>query len=169
MPSTETRQFQAETTELLNLVINSLYTSKDIFLRELISNASDALDRLRFEAVTRPELISEGHVDEIRLVVDEAARTLTINDFGIGMSHDEVVTNIGTIAQSGTRELLKQASQGASSELLSKLIGQFGVGFYASFMVADQVSLVTRRAGEDTATLWESTGEGQYDLSEDAA
>ena len=166
MPSTETRQFQAETTELLNLVINSLYTSKDIFLRELISNASDALDRLRFEAVTRPELIPEGHVDEIRLEVDGAARTLTIHDSGIGMSHDEVVTNIGTIAQSGTRELLKQASQGASSELLSKLIGQFGVGFYASFMVADEVSLVTRRAGEDTATLWESTGEGQYDLSE---
>jgi len=166
MPSTETRQFQAETTKLLNLVINSLYTSKDIFLRELISNASDALDRLRFEAVTLPEILPEGHVDEIRLEVDRAARTLTIHDSGIGMSRDEVVANIGTIAQSGTRELLKQASQGASSELLSKLIGQFGVGFYASFMVADQVSLVTRRAGEEAATLWESTGEGQYDLSE---
>jgi len=166
MPSTETHQFQAETTQLLSLVINSLYTSKDIFLRELISNASDALDRLRFEAVMKPELIPEGHVDEIRLEVDPEARTLTIHDDGIGMSRDEVVANIGTIAQSGTRELLKQAAEGASSELLSKLIGQFGVGFYSAFMVADQVSLLTRRAGEDAATLWESTGEGQYDLSE---
>jgi len=166
MPSTETHQFQAETTQLLNLVINSLYTSKDIFLRELISNASDALDRLRFEAVTKPALIPEGHVDEIRLEVDPEARTLAIHDGGIGMSRDEVVANVGTIAQSGTRELLKQAAEGASSELLSKLIGQFGVGFYSAFMVADQVSLLTRRAGEDTATLWESTGEGQYDLSE---
>jgi molecular chaperone HtpG len=166
MPSTETRQFQAETTQLLNLVINSLYTSKDIFLRELISNASDALDRLRFEAVSDPELMPEGHTPEIRLEVDTTARTLTVSDNGIGMSRDEVVANIGTIAQSGTRELLKKATEGASSELLSKLIGQFGVGFYSAFMVADQVSLLTRRAGEETATLWESTGEGQYDLAE---
>jgi molecular chaperone HtpG len=166
MRSTETHQFQAETTQLLSLVVNSLYTSKDIFLRELISNASDALDRLRFEAVTRPELLPEGHSDEIRLEVDREARTLTIHDAGIGMSRDEVVANIGTIAQSGTRELLRQASEGASSELLSKLIGQFGVGFYSAFMVADQVTLVTRRAGEEGATLWESTGEGQFDLSE---
>jgi molecular chaperone HtpG len=166
MPSTETHQFQAETSKLLSLVINSLYTNKDIFLRELISNASDALDRLRFEAVTRPELVPDGHEPAIRLEVDRQQRTLTIHDNGIGMSRDELIANIGTIAHSGTRELLERASDGASTELLSKLIGQFGVGFYSAFMVADQVTLVTRRAGEETATLWESGGEGQYDLAE---
>ena len=163
---TETYRFEAETTQLLNLMINSLYTDKEIFLRELISNASDAIDRLRFEGLTTPELVSEDHTPEIRIEADTEARTLTIQDNGIGMSRDEIITNIGTIAESGSRTLLEQVkSEGKSSEALAELIGRFGVGFYATFMVADKVTLVTRRAGEETATQWESAGDGEYSLT----
>jgi molecular chaperone HtpG len=162
----ETFQFQAETTQLLDLMIHSLYTQKEIFLRELVSNASDALDRLRFEALTRPDLIDSDEELEIRLEVDREARTLTINDNGIGMSRDEVINNIGTIAKSGTRELRERLKEGASGEAVAQLIGQFGVGFYSAFMVADQITLVTRRAGEESATKWESTGNGQFSVSE---
>ena len=162
----ETFQFETETQQLLKLVIHSLYTAKEIFLRELISNASDALDRLRFESLVRPELMGDDERLEIRLDVDRQARTLTISDTGIGMSREEVVAHIGTIARSGTRELRDQISVGASDETLTRLIGQFGVGFYSSFMVADQVTVVTRRAGEETATRWESTGDSQYTLTE---
>ena len=163
--NTETFAFQTETKQLLNLVIHSLYTNKDIFLRELISNASDALDKLRFESLTQPELLADKDVLEIRLEADKQNRTLTISDTGIGMSRDEVVANIGTIAKSGTRNLLEQVQKdGQSPEALSELIGRFGVGFYSTFMVADKVSLVTRRAGEETATEWESTGDGEYSL-----
>jgi molecular chaperone HtpG len=162
----ETFQFQAETKHLLDLMIHSLYTAKDIFLRELISNASDALDRLRFDALSRPELMGDDDGKlEIHVEADASARTLTVSDSGIGMSRDELVTNIGTIAQSGTRELRERMKEGASDEKLSELIGQFGVGFYSSFMVADKVTVLTRRAGEETATLWESEGDGQYSLS----
>jgi molecular chaperone HtpG len=161
----ETFTFQAETKHLLDLMIHSLYTAKDIFLRELISNASDALDRLRFEALTRVELLDDDPL-EIRLEADTQARTLTIHDNGIGMSRDEVIANIGTIAKSGTRELREKLRQGVSGEQVAELIGQFGVGFYSAFMVADKVTLVTRRAGEETATRWESTGDGQYSLSD---
>ena len=164
--SSETFQFQAETTQLLDLMIHSLYTQKEIFLRELISNASDALDRLRFEALTRPELIDSAEKLEIRLEVDREARTLTVLDNGIGMSREEVINNIGTIAKSGTRELRERLKEGASSETVAQLIGQFGVGFYSAFMVADEITLVTRRAGEESATKWESTGNGQYSISE---
>jgi molecular chaperone HtpG len=163
---TETFQFQAETRQLLDLMIHSLYTSKEIFLRELISNSSDALDRLRFESLTKPELMGADSQLEIRLETDRPARTLTIHDNGIGMSHEEIIANIGTIARSGTRELRERLKEGASEEKLAEMIGQFGVGFYSSFMVADQVSLVTRRAGEDTATRWESAGDGLYTLAE---
>ena len=163
--SSETFTFQAETKQLLNLVIHSLYTNKDIFLRELISNASDALDKLRFESLTKPELLPDAAALEIRLDTNKQDRTLTITDNGIGMSRDEVVTNIGTIAKSGTKTLLEQAQkEGESPEALSELIGRFGVGFYSAFMVADKVSLVTRRAGEEAATQWESTGDGEYSL-----
>src|SRR6187431_1401178 len=127
-------QFQAETRTLLDLVINSLYTSKEIFLRELISNASDALDRLRFEALTRPELIRADDKLEIWIESDPNARTLTIHDNGIGMNRDEVIANIGTIAKSGTRELLQSLKEKNSSDVLTSLIGQFGVGFYSAFM-----------------------------------
>lgn len=166
LAQSETFQFQAETTQLLDLMIHSLYTQKEIFLRELVSNASDALDRLRFEALTRPELTSSAEKLEIRLGVDRQARTLTIHDNGIGMSREEVINNIGTIAKSGTRELRELLKEGASNETVSELIGQFGVGFYSAFMVADQITLVTRRAGEESATRWESTGNGQYSVSE---
>ena len=162
----ETFQFQAETTQLLDLMIHSLYTEKEIFLRELVSNASDALDRLRFESLTRPELIDIAEKLEIRLDVDRDARTLTIHDNGIGMSREEVINNIGTIAKSGTRELRERLKEGASGEAVAQLIGQFGVGFYSAFMVADEISLVTRRAGEESATKWESTGNGQYSVSQ---
>ena len=163
----KTFSFQAETTQLLNLMIHSLYTNKEIFLRELISNASDALDRLRFEALTKPELSTDRDAAEIRLDTDRQARTLTIHDNGIGMSPDEIIANIGTIAKSGTRELLEQIQQQReSNDLFTELIGRFGVGFYSAFMVADKVTLVTRRAGEETATRWESTGNGQYTLAE---
>jgi molecular chaperone HtpG len=162
----ETFQFQAETKHLLSLMIDSLYTNKEIFLRELISNASDALDRLRFEALVKPELMDSDAQLEIRLETDRAAGTLIVSDNGIGMNRDEVISNIGTIARSGTRELSEKMRQGTSNDQLDKLIGQFGVGFYSSFMVADKVSLLTRRAGEEKATLWESSGDGQYTLAE---
>jgi molecular chaperone HtpG len=162
----ETFQFQAETKHLLDLMIHSLYTTKDIFLRELISNASDAIDRLRFEALMRPELTDDAVKFEIRLDTDRQAKTLTISDNGIGMSRDEVIANIGTIARSGTRELREKVREGASADQLAELIGQFGVGFYSSFMVADTVTVVTRRAGEATATKWESVGDGQFSVSD---
>ncbi len=163
--SAETFQFQAETKQLLDLVINSLYTHKEIFLRELISNASDAIDKLRFEALTKPELLEDGSQFEIRLEVDKQNRTLTISDNGIGMSRDEVITNIGTIARSGTKEFREKLKNASSDNGLAELIGQFGVGFYSAFMAADKVTLVTRRAGEKEAVLWESVGDGQYTLT----
>jgi molecular chaperone HtpG len=155
---TARHEFQTEVRELLDLMIHSLYSHKDIFLRELISNASDAIDKVRFEALSRPELTPAGE-PEIRLDADKDARTLAIHDNGIGMSRDEVVTNIGTIARSGTREFLKVARE-AQGTVAPDMIGQFGVGFYSSFMVADRITLVTRRAGESTATRWESSGDG---------
>ena len=160
----ETLQFQAETRQLLDLMIHSLYSNKEIFLRELISNASDALDRLRFEALTSPELLEGSEKLEIRLEADRENRTLTIADNGIGMSRDEVIANIGTIAKSGTRELVKKLKESGSQKEILEFIGQFGVGFYSSFMVSDRVELVTRRAGEETATRWESTGDGTYTI-----
>jgi molecular chaperone HtpG len=161
----ETLTFQAETKHLLDLMIHSLYTTKAIFLRELISNASDALDALRFEALMNPELTPQDKL-EIRLETDPQVRTLTIHDNGIGMSREEVVANIGTIAKSGTRELREKLQQDMSDERFTELIGQFGVGFYSSFMVSERVTLVTRRAGEQTATRWDSTGDGQYTISD---
>ena len=160
----ETFTFQAETKHLLDLMIHSLYTTKAIFLRELISNASDALDALRFEALMNPAVTPPDKL-EIRLETDPQARTLTIHDNGIGMSRAEVVANIGTIAKSGTRELREKLQQGMSDERLTELIGQFGVGFYSSFMVSERVTLVTRRAGEQTVTRWDSTGDGEYTIN----
>jgi molecular chaperone HtpG len=162
----ESFQFQAETTRLLHLMIHSLYTQREIFLRELISNASDALDRLRFEALTNSELIPNDHKYEIRLKPNTAARVLTISDTGIGMSRQELIENIGTIARSGTHELRKRIKEAQSEEGFADLIGRFGVGFYSAFMVADKVSIVTRRAGEATATQWESDGDATYTLAE---
>jgi molecular chaperone HtpG len=161
--NSKTYEFQTDTKPLLDLMVHSLYTSKDIFLRELISNASDALDRLRFEALTTPALLDQDNTLEIRLTADRTERTLTISDNGIGMSRDEVMAHIGTIARSGTRELRSQENV---SEEIATMIGQFGVGFYSSFMVADKVVLETRRAGSEEAVRWESQGDGQYTLTE---
>jgi molecular chaperone HtpG len=165
-PAIESLQFQAETTQLLNLVIHSLYTQREIFLRELISNASDALDRLRFEALTNPNLVDDGHQFEVRLKPDAAARTLTISDTGIGMNRQELIEHIGTIARSGTRELRKRIKESNSPEAFAELIGQFGVGFYSAFMVAEKVTVLTRRAGETSGSRWESTGDGSYTLAD---
>jgi len=162
IPKMEEYQFQAETKRLLDLMIHSLYTNKEIFLRELISNSSDALDRLRFEALTNPTILAEDGGYEIRLETDKDKRTLSISDNGIGMSREEVIANIGTIAKSGTRELREKLKEGQPDQQMAEFIGQFGVGFYSSFMVADKVGLVTRRAGESAATLWESTANGAY-------
>ncbi|HET9167619.1 MAG TPA: molecular chaperone HtpG [Candidatus Angelobacter sp.] len=159
-------QFQAETTQLLHLMIHSLYTQREIFLRELISNASDALDKLRFEALTNTELVPDGHKYEIKLKPDVANKTLTISDTGIGMSRQDLIDHIGTIARSGTQEMRKRMQESQSAESFADLIGQFGVGFYSAFMVADKVTIITRRAGETTATQWESAGDGSYTLAE---
>ena len=164
--ATETRNFEAETKQLLDLMIHSLYTNKEIFLRELISNASDALDKLRFRSLTEPDLIREGEELEIRLEADADARTLTIHDNGIGMSRQEVIDNIGSIARSGTQEMLESLRSQQSSDKMPELIGRFGVGFYSAFMVADQVVLETRAAGDDSSTLWRSEADGTYTLSD---
>ncbi len=168
--STETIEFQAEARQLLQLMIHSIYSTKDVFLRELISNASDALDKLRLAAYQDKELEVDTSDLHIELDTDPAARTLTVRDNGIGMSRDEVVDLIGTIAKSGTAEMLTKLRQsresGGSEQAPAELIGQFGVGFYSSFMVADRVVLLTRKAGAHTGVLWESTGEGTYTVSE---
>ncbi|HEU5338950.1 MAG TPA: molecular chaperone HtpG, partial [Sulfuricaulis sp.] len=158
----ETLGFQAEVRQLLDLMIHSLYSNKEIFLRELISNASDAADKLRFEALSDHNLY-EGDADlKIRIAYDKTARTITVSDNGIGMNRSEVIDNIGTIAKSGTRQFLDALTGDRSKDL--KLIGQFGVGFYSSFIVADKVTLTTRRAGlgPEHGVRWESSGEGEY-------
>ncbi len=155
----ETRAFQAEVKEILDLMVHSLYSHREIFLRELISNASDALDKLRFEELSHPEWKSSDEEKHIRLVVDKDSKTLTIIDNGIGMTQEEVLKNIGTIAHSGTKEFLKRQKEIKDRP---ELIGQFGVGFYSSFMVADRVTVETCKAGSDEGTYWESTGDGTY-------
>ncbi len=160
--SAETLEFQAEARQLLQLMVHSIYSNKDIFLRELISNASDALDKLRLAALQDglEADTSDLHID---LVADKEARTLTVRDNGIGMTRDEVVELIGTIAKSGTAELLRKLKETDADS--KELIGQFGVGFYSTFMVADKVTLLTRKAGTDHGTRWESDGQGTYTLA----
>ena len=164
--ASETLAFQAETRQLLDIVIHSLYSNKEIFLRELLSNASDALDKLKLEALQNHALLEADPQLEIELVPDSQARTLTVSDSGIGMTRDELIALIGTIAKSGTRELVQQLKAASPGDAAASLIGQFGVGFYSAFMVADRVEVVTRKAGADTATRWESTGDGTYTVSE---
>ncbi|MEV1145988.1 molecular chaperone HtpG [Micromonospora sp. NPDC049799] len=159
---TETLEFQAEARQLLQLMVHSIYSNKDVFLRELISNASDALDKVRLASLVDKDLDVDTTDLHIAIEVDRDARTLTVRDNGIGMSRDEVVQVIGTIAKSGTAELLRTLRESSDAGTSQELIGQFGVGFYAAFMVADRVELVTRRAGESGGTRWESTGEGTY-------
>jgi len=168
---TETIEFQAEARQLLQLMIHSIYSTKDVFLRELISNSSDALDKLRLAAYQDKELQVDTSDLHIALETDPAERTLTVRDNGIGMSREEVVELIGTIAKSGTAEMLAKLRQArdaddTSEQTTTELIGQFGVGFYSSFMVADRVVMLTRRAGAHSGVRWESTGEGTYTISE---
>src|SRR5690625_402130 len=170
----ETRQFQAETRQLLDLMIHSIYSNPDTFLREVISNSSDALDKLRLAALQDTSLGVDTTDLHIELVPDPEARTLTIRDNGIGMSRDEVVDLIGTLAKSGTAQMREalaaaraaQESGEVSEQATADLIGQFGIGFYSTFMVADTVTLVTRKAGEATGTRWSSSGEDTYTIEE---
>jgi molecular chaperone HtpG len=165
--SKQTHQFKTEVQQILNLIINSLYSHKDIFLRELISNASDAIDKLRFKAQVEPEILGDDTEFKIKLRTDGIAQVLEISDNGIGMTHDEVMENIGTIAKSGTAGFLEILEHAKSADSLTpELIGQFGVGFYSAFMVADKITLVTRAAGasEDEAVRWESHGDGTFTI-----
>lgn len=161
----ETHQFKTEARQVLDLMIHSVYSNKDIFLRELISNSSDALDKRRFEAVKHPDLAAKDE-PAISIAFDKEKRTLTVADNGIGMSREEVMNFIGTIARSGAQEFLKLLREKKTEASVPELIGQFGVGFYSTFMVADRVELLTRRAGEEGATLWESAGDGEYTISD---
>ncbi|HEY9545318.1 MAG TPA: molecular chaperone HtpG [Solimonas sp.] len=156
----EKREFQTEVRHLLHLMIHSLYSNKEIFLRELISNASDACDKLRFEAIARPELIGGDELC-VELIPDAAAGTLTIKDNGVGMSHDEVIENLGTIARSGTRKFIESLSGDQKKD--SQLIGQFGVGFYSSYIVADKVTVLSKCSDAD-GTRWESDGQGEFTI-----
>ncbi|MCX8588906.1 MULTISPECIES: molecular chaperone HtpG [unclassified Gilliamella] len=164
---TETRGFQSEVKQILHLMIHSLYSNKEIFLRELISNASDAADKLRFKALENPSLYAGDAELGVRISVNKEAGTLTIADNGIGMTRDEVIENLGTIAKSGTKAFLE--SIGSDQAKDSQLIGQFGVGFYSAFIVADKVTVKTRAAtaNADEAVMWESAGEGEYTISDD--
>ncbi|HKO68813.1 MAG TPA: ATP-binding protein, partial [Burkholderiaceae bacterium] len=160
----ETLGFQAEVKQLLQLMIHSLYSNKDIFLRELISNASDACDKLRFDAMSHPQLL-EGHSElGITVSFDKAPRTITVSDNGIGMSRTDAIEHLGTIAKSGTREFFAQLSGDQQKD--AQLIGQFGVGFYSSFIVADRVTVISRRAGQDASASirWESDGGGEFTI-----
>ena len=165
-PATETRKFEAEVAQVLHLVTHSLYSHKEIFLRELISNASDACDKLRFESIAHPELVTVGSELHIDVSWDPEARTVTISDNGIGMTRDEVIANIGTIASSGTKRFLEAMSGEQKAD--ARLIGQFGVGFYSAFVVADKVTVRSRHAGAAASegVQWESDGKGEYSLEQ---
>ena len=163
--ATEKKEFKTEVQQLLDLVIHSLYSNKDIFLRELISNGSDAIDRLRFEALSNKDLIKDDPEFRIKLFIDNEAKTLRIEDNGIGMTKEELEGNIGTIARSGTRQFMEELKKNKTKDN-PELIGQFGVGFYSAFMVADKVTLKTRSATGDESCTWESSGDGTYEISE---
>ena len=165
-PKAETRGFETEAKQLLHLMIHSLYSNKEIFLRELISNASDAVDKLRFESLSNNKLIDDKSDFEIQIDCDKESNTITISDNGIGMNRKEVISNLGTIAKSGTAQFLESLTGDQQKD--SQLIGQFGVGFYSSFIVADEVEVITRKAGSKTkkAILWKSKGESEYSVEE---
>jgi molecular chaperone HtpG len=165
MPTKEKMEFKTEVKQLLDLVIHSLYSNKEIFLRELISNASDACDKLRFLSLTDQALLEKDAEFKIKLSYDDKKKILSISDNGIGMTREEVVANIGTIAKSGTKEFLEMMKK-QQKDNAAELIGQFGVGFYAAFMVADRVELKTRKAGTTQAVLWDSIGDGSYEIED---
>src|ERR1700731_846251 len=158
----EHQPFQAEVAELLNLMVHSVYSETDIFLRELISNGSDALEKLRYEAIAAPELTADGESPQIRIVPDKKSGTLGVIDNGIGMDRQELIDNLGTIARSGTKSFpsrLTEAKDGAG------LIGQFGIGFYAAFMVADRIVVTSHRAGTDQVWVWSSSGGSGFEIA----
>ena len=160
----ESRAFEADVAKLLNLLVHSVYSDRDVFIRELISNAADACERLRYEAIANPALLGDDPALRIAIVIDADQGRLTVEDNGIGMSRDELIQALGTIAHSGTKAFMErmeaaQAGEGAT------LIGQFGVGFYSAFMVAERVDVISRRAGSDEAWLWSSDGKGTFSVS----
>ena len=157
----ESRSFEADVAKLLHLMVHAVYSDKDVFLRELISNAADACEKLRYEAVTTPSLLGDGSVPHITVAIDADQRTLTIEDNGIGMSQAEMVEALGTIARSGTKAFMDRLAAAQNGEG-AQLIGQFGVGFYSSFMVAEKVDVISRRAGSEEASIWSSDGKGSY-------
>src|SRR5436190_7915144 len=157
--ASQAQPFQAEVAKLLGLMVHSVYSDRDVFLRELISNAADALDKLRYEAIAKPELIAGDPDLKIAIAADKSAKTLTVADNGIGMSRDELVDNLGTIAKSGTKAFVEKASTAADAP---QLIGQFGIGFYSAFMVAGRVDVLSRRADEAEASKWSSEGTGTF-------
>ena len=161
-PQTHKHVFQTEVSQLLHLMVHSVYTEKEVFLRELISNASDACDKLRYEAIAQPGLLADDARLAIRISFDKSAGTLTVADNGIGMNEQELIDNLGTIARSGTRAFLERMTAGSEG---SSLIGQFGVGFYSAFMVADRIDVVSRKAGEDRAWLWVSDGASGFTVA----
>ncbi len=158
----ESQPFQAEVAELLHLMVHSVYSETDIFLRELISNASDACDKLRYEAIAKPDLIADGTPPEIRIVPDKAAKTLAVVDSGIGMDRQELIDNLGTIARSGTKSFVARLTEARDG---ANLIGQFGVGFYAAFMVAERIVVTSRRAGSDQVWVWTSSGGSGFEIA----
>src|ERR1022692_1034322 len=160
--SAESQPFQAEVSELLHLMVHSVYSETDIFLRELISNASDALDKLRYEAIAVPGLIADGASPRISIAPDKKAGTLSVIDNGIGMDRQELIDNLGTIARSGTKSFLSRLTEAKDG---AGLIGQFGVGFYAAFMVADRIVVASRRAGTGEAWTWSSSGGNGFDIA----
>jgi molecular chaperone HtpG len=160
----ENRAFEADVAKLLHLMVHSVYSERDVFLRELISNAADACEKLRYEAIARPELLADDPKPVIRIALDKEKRRIEISDNGLGMSREEMIEGLGTIARSGTRAFVERIEAAKSSEGM-QLIGQFGVGFYSSFMVADRVEVISRRAGTDEASLWASDGKGSFSVS----
>jgi len=161
-PIAQTHPFQAEVAELLRLMVHSVYSETDVFLRELISNGSDACDKLRYEAIAKPELLADGAPLAIRIRPDAAAGTLTISDNGIGMDRQELIDNLGTVARSGTRAFISRLTEAKDG---AGLIGQFGVGFYSAFMVADRITVTSRRAGAAEAFVWTSSGGAGFELA----
>lgn len=161
----QTENFQAETKELLNLMVNSIYTNKEIFLRELVSNASDAIDKLKFKALTDTELLKDGSDFKITITPDKENKTLTICDNGIGMTFEEVNENIGTIAKSGSKAFIEKFKEAKENSEID-IIGQFGVGFYSAFMVADKITLFTKSPASDVTVMWSSNGDGSYNIEE---
>ena len=166
-PEGKAHEFQAEVAKLLHLMVHSVYSEREVFLRELISNAADACDKLRYEAIANSKLLAEDSDLAITLTLDAKAKTLTVADNGIGMNHDELIDNLGTIARSGTKAFIDAVAEGKDKKDSVNLIGQFGVGFYSSFMISDTVEVRSRRAGDQQGWLWTSDGAGSFTISED--